>query len=325
MSEKLLERVRFKEAVFQRDGYSCVFCSELAVDAHHILDRKLWSDGGYYIDNGASVCSKCHIDCERSVLTVEECRDACGITNIIVPSHLHVDQKYDKWGEPTTRWIKYPRTPHLPWSPGADEDDVILDVVNFDGHDVVVTEKFDGENTTMYQDHIHARSLDSQHHVSRDWVKKFWGERKYEIPKGWRICGENVYAKHSIYYENLPSYFLGFSVWNDKNECLGWEETLEWFELLGIIPVRTFYIGEYDEKLIKSIYDPSWHSFVEGYVVRNADGFSHGNFIKNIAKYVRKNHITTSEHWMKGPVEPNLRDSCNYSNERLADKTQYSL
>jgi hypothetical protein len=314
MSEKLLERTHFKDAVFKRDGYVCVFCSAPAVDAHHILDRKLWPDGGYYIDNGASVCSSCHIDCERSVLTVEDCREACGITNIIVPPYLHVDQEYDKWGNPTTRWIKYPRTPHLPWSPGVDDDDIVTGSEHFEGNVVVVTEKFDGENTTMYRDHIHARSLDSQHHVSRDWVKSFWGERKYEIPEGWRVCGENVYAQHSIRYENLESYFLGFSIWTDQNKCLSWPETLEWFELLGITPVRTFFLDVYNEEVIKSLYDPRWYSFVEGYVVRNVDGFAYSEFVKNIAKYVRKNHITTTEHWMKGPVVPNAtRDPCSYS------------
>jgi hypothetical protein len=201
--------------------------------------------------------------------------------------------------------FKYPRTPHLPWSPGVDDDDIVTGSEHFQDQNVIVTEKFDGENTTMYRDHIHARSLDSQHHPSRDWVKHFWAKRKHEIPEGWRICGENMYAKHSIYYENLQDYFLGFSVWNDKNECLGWAQTLEWFELLGITPVRTFYIGEYDEELIKSLYDPRWQSFVEGYVVRNDLAFSYSEFTKNIAKYVRKNHVTTTEHWMKGPIEPN--------------------
>jgi len=41
---------------------------------------------------------------------------------------------------------KYPRTAHLPWSPGADDDDIIIDTVDsFVGKEVVVTEKMDGE------------------------------------------------------------------------------------------------------------------------------------------------------------------------------------
>ena len=31
------------------------FCQAAAIDAHHIIDRKLWADGGYFIDNGAAL------------------------------------------------------------------------------------------------------------------------------------------------------------------------------------------------------------------------------------------------------------------------------
>lgn len=34
----------------------CVFCKKPATEVHHILDRKLFDDGGYYENNGASVC-----------------------------------------------------------------------------------------------------------------------------------------------------------------------------------------------------------------------------------------------------------------------------
>lgn len=62
----------------------------------------------------------------------------------------------------------YPRTPHLPWSPGASADDVrVADLSGFAGIEVVVTEKLDGENTTLYPDGLHARSLDSAHHPAR--------------------------------------------------------------------------------------------------------------------------------------------------------------
>lgn len=67
---------------------------------------------------------------------------------------------------------KYPRTPHLSFSPGVGEDDLKLNRHKiFANCQVVVTEKLDGENTTLYRNYIHARSLDSRHHPSRAWVK----------------------------------------------------------------------------------------------------------------------------------------------------------
>ena len=71
--------------------------------------------------------------------------------------------------------IKYPRTLHIPSSPGATSDDKMLTasqyVEFFQGRNIQITEKMDGENTTLYSDYLHARSLDSRHHPSRDWVK----------------------------------------------------------------------------------------------------------------------------------------------------------
>lgn len=104
---------------------------------------------------------------------------------------------------------KYPRTPHLPWSPGRSADDVSwLDTSALVGCGVVVTEKMDGENTTLYREGLHARSVDSRHHPSRAWIKAFHAQWRHLIPPGWRFCGENLFAEHSIRYDSLPSYFI---------------------------------------------------------------------------------------------------------------------
>jgi hypothetical protein len=96
--EKLLSRQDFKKLTFLRDNNKCVFCDEPAVDAHHILDRKLWTDGGYYLSNAASVCADHHWDCEKTNLTVEEVRTACLIDKFSLPGSLSYDLIYDKWG-----------------------------------------------------------------------------------------------------------------------------------------------------------------------------------------------------------------------------------
>jgi hypothetical protein len=340
---KLLTRDQFREGVFERDGHKCVICKAPAVDAHHIMERRLWPDGGYYLDNGASVCAECHIECEGTFISVEEVREAAGVKTI-VPPHLYPDQAYDKWGNPivggntgSTRfpndeypyrlkgelffdpsvqkvlehmihveevfidYVKYPRTHHLPWSGNIHDDDrVIQSLKAFEGQRVIATIKMDGENTTMYTDYIHARSIYSGGHDSRNWVKSFWGKICGDIPKGWRVCGENLYAKHSIHYKNLPSYFLGFSIWDDRNVCLSWSETLEWFTLLGITPVPVIYDDIYDEKKIKELWNKKDWESSEGYVLRVEDEFTYGNFRTHVAKFVRRDHIQTVKHWMHG-------------------------
>jgi len=193
---------------------------------------------------------------------------------------------------------KYPRTPHLPWSPGRDNDDKVLQgIEHFKNKELVGSIKMDGENTTLYRDHIHARSLDSGDHESRHWVKSFHASIKHLIPIGWRICGENLYAKHSIYYTELESYFYGFSVWNDKNICLSWPETEKFLNDLGIILVPVFAVGTVEE------IDTEFHNRfndkeTEGYVVRLKDAFKYEEFNRSVAKYVRVNHVQTDSHWM---------------------------
>jgi hypothetical protein len=331
MQPKLLSRDKFREGVFARDRHTCIFCDQPAVDAHHIIERRLWPDGGYYLENGASVCGPHHLDCERTTFSVEDVRHAAGITKIWVPPHFYDDHIYDKWGNPVlengkrgkgelfhdesvqkvlaaggvlglfTPYVKYPRTNHLPWSPGVHDDDRVQhDLSAFEGKRVIITEKMDGENTTMYRDHIHARSIDSRGGEDRAWVKQMWSRISYDIPEDWRICGENLWAEHSIYYEGLKSYFYGFSVWDDKNNCLSWDETLEYFNLLDIIPVPVLYDDIWDEKKIRKIEQTLNYDRNEGYVVRLADSFTYGQFKSSIAKFVRAGHVQTSKHWRQG-------------------------
>lgn len=99
--EPLLSREKFKDAVFSRTAGYCSFCKARAVDAHHILDRKLFADGGYYFSNGASVCEMHHWDCETTALSVAAVRTAAWVTQVVLPAsleHQGFNAALDKWG-----------------------------------------------------------------------------------------------------------------------------------------------------------------------------------------------------------------------------------
>lgn len=200
---------------------------------------------------------------------------------------------------------KYPRTLHAPWSRPHKDDKKHFNMDAFLLREVVVTEKLDGENTTMYNDHYHARSLDSRHHPSRDAVKGVWGSVRYMIPEGWRVCGENMYAEHSIPYSDLESFFYGFSVWDARNVALSWDATLRFFDECGITPVPVLYRGVYNEWLIKGLWDTSKADTMEGYVIRVTDEIAFDDFGTYVAKFVRKGHVQTDEHWMTKAIVPN--------------------
>lgn len=205
------------------------------------------------------------------------------------------------------KYYKYPRTKHVPWSRSKGEDDKEhSSMERFIGMEVVVTEKMDGESCTIYhRGFIHARSIDSRHHESRNWVKALAGSIGHLIPKNFRICGENLYAEHSIAYTDLDSYFHGFSVWNDQNIALSWDDTLKFFSEVGVTPVKELYRGVYNEELIKSLWDKSKHFQMEGYVIRYAGEIPYDEFGNLVAKFVRKGHVTTTEHWMTKAIVAN--------------------
>lgn len=199
--------------------------------------------------------------------------------------------------------IKYPRTLHLPWSEGFTKKDKVLDSTeHFEGKQVIVTEKMDGECMTFYKNYIHARSLDSRHHRSRDWIKAFHAKMAYLIPEDWRVCGEYLYAIHSIKYLELDSYFQVFSIWDDNNTCLSIDDTIQYCNILGLCPVPVIYQGVWDlEKITYALkgYGINHIDAIEGYVVRIADEFKFTDFNKSVAKFVREGHVQTDENWLK--------------------------
>lgn len=201
---------------------------------------------------------------------------------------------------------KYPRTYHLPWSCGLQSDDKLAQNLDFLNGEVIVTEKLDGSNFSLYSDNIHARSLDGRDHESFHWIKQYHAAIKYLIPNGFRVCGEYLFAKHSISYQNLESYFCIFSVW-EGDSCLSWDDTISFATERGLILVPILYRGVWEnpwEGFHKKIWtlDENTH---EGYVVRNSSHFKYEDFTKNIAKYVRKNHVQTDQHWSRQQITKN--------------------
>jgi len=337
----LLTREEFKKQVFERDSYLCVNCGSTADDAHHIIDRVLWGNGGYFIENGVSLCGKCHLLAEQTFLSCDELRILAKIQTVVLPDHFFLDEKYDKWGnivlpsgmrikgelfgeENVQRilpvevltsflpYIKYPRTMHFPWSENLQNDDRMHDNIDFfTGKEVIGTIKIDGECTSLYPDYIHARSIDSKYHESRTWIKALHGQIKHEIPTGWRICGENMYAKHSIHYHYLKSYFYIYSIWDENNIALSWDDTVEYASILGLETVPVFFRGIWGaetrgqlEQAFKAYQDASQDP-VEGYVVRVTGRVPYKDYRRSYAKWVRKGHVQTTQFWMREKVVPN--------------------
>lgn len=207
---------------------------------------------------------------------------------------------------------KYPRTYHLPFSKGLQNDDRKVEEdwwEHLKGKELILSEKLDGENQSVYKSGVYARSHATP--TTNPWsinmterggvydqVKNFLGENE-------GIYGENMYGIHSITYNKLPAYFFMFASRDDKR-WYSWNEVEEMAMILGLPTVPVLCKKKYEtiSELKKDIIyfmkqGSNYGDTIEGIVIRNADTFPLEDFSKNVVKYVRKNHVQTDEHWKK--------------------------
>jgi len=212
---------------------------------------------------------------------------------------------------------KYNRTMHFPWSPGGTSDD--KRATSVDGllnRPIVITEKMDGSNTSLESTGCFARThANAPTHPSFDRLKALHAMVKNSIPGRIQIFGEWCYALHSIAYDALPEYFLTFGIRDLQPQGDFWYSwsDVEWIaQDLGLATVPVLYRGQVSsEEELKDLteslaYQPSvCGSTREGVVVRIEDKFLDKDFDTSIMKWVRANHVQTSEHWKNQEIVKN--------------------
>ena len=202
---------------------------------------------------------------------------------------------------------KYSRTYHLPYSPGATNDDRISDSVDsLVGIDIVITEKLDGSNASITRGGVYGRS--HVEYSKNPWDREMWNIQrriKNDLSEDVFVFGENMMGIHSIEYSDLSSYFYIFGV-RDNNIWIPWEDVEEYSFLLDIPTVPVLFKGkvssekELKELVLSLVLKPSeLGGKREGVVVRNADLFHNDDFATNIMKWVRHNHVQTTIHWTR--------------------------
>jgi len=319
---KLLTRTEFREAVFKRDKRTCCVphCEVPAVDAHHLIERKLWDDEGYYLDNGASLCEKHHKLAEADKILPEQLRTYCGIKTTSLPWKFETTAKFDKWGKilkrPNRASPKYPTTLYSPNSyiPPNHHRDIgkIQDLV---GLPLVITKKMDGSNTKLNRQIVAARNGQSADHKSFDMLKAWHAEIKNKIPENLDLFGEWLYAKHSIHYKDnlkLHAYFQLFAAYNTKTEMWqSWKQIEKLSNKIGCetVPVIGYITTNVEDWFIEKIIKEEAQKVIsqghEGIIIRSTFEFHHSQFGENVMKYVRPNHVQTDKHWKDQKITKN--------------------
>ncbi len=200
---------------------------------------------------------------------------------------------------------KYNRTYHFPFSPGTTSDDRILkDWQGILEHELVITEKLDGENNCLKSDGVYARSHAAP--TRNPWAKnawEIWESVKDELGD-LEVFGENLYGLHSIEYTHLESYFYIFAI-RLEDTFLSWEEVEFYAALLNLPTVPVYEQGKFEEKKLETLIlegmegESRLGGECEGFVCRNAAAFHTDDFKHNVLKYVRASHVKTDQHWTK--------------------------
>lgn len=247
--------------------------------------------------------------------------------------------------------VKYPRTHHLEGSrlqPGDDD----LDCVPFRdirGRFLVVEEKLDGANAALRFDAEGRLHLQSRGRFLAGGVR----EKHFDLFKQWAaarapalwpvlqaryvVYGEWLYAKHTIFYDRLPHYFLEFDVLDVETGAFlstAARRTLLTGLPLTSVPVLREGPVESLEELTSLVgpsryQGPDWHDVLLADIAargldvdiarRETDptGLMEGLYIKveeagRVAeryKYVRSSFLTTviesGTHWLRRPIVPN--------------------
>ena len=125
---------------------------------------------------------------------------------------------------------KYPRTPHIEGSrlqPG-DEDLSQIPFGSIEGRYLVVEEKIDGANSAVSFSDDGELLLQSRGH----YLTGGYRERHFALMKQWAtvqkerlfsvlgtryiMYGEWMYAKHTVFYDMLPHYFMEFDIFDKE-------------------------------------------------------------------------------------------------------------
>ncbi len=260
-----------------------------------------------------------------------------------------------------TEFLKYPRTHHLAGSAlqSGDQDLGQIPFADIQGRYIVVEEKIDGANcgiSFLSQEYL---LLQSRGHELGGGPR----ERQFDIFKSWAnahksalwdllgtryiMYGEWMHAKHSVFYDQLPHWFMEFDIFDKEGNFF--LSTNRRHEMLGccsgvnIEPVATLGEGtSFDAKGLIELLDKSVYKSVDwrdnlaqaaaaagldsAQVEQQTDmsDLAEGLYIKveqgdrTIVrlKWVRRSFVSliqdSDEHWMNRPIVANkLREDAD--------------
>ena len=219
--------------------------------------------------------------------------------------------------------VKYPRTPHLAGSrvQAGDEELKVVPLEELKGRPLVIEEKLDGSNTGISFDADGMLVLQSRGHVLTGGAR----ERQFDLFKRWAswrqvalweilrsrylMYGEWLYARHTIFYDELPHYFLEFDILDrETEEFLSTERRRGMLAGSPVLSVPVLHEGPVKALKLDGLLGRSRCSsseLMEGLYIK----WEEGGRVVGRYKYLRDSFLQAAAdaetHWMDRPIEPN--------------------
>ena len=217
-------------------------------------------------------------------------------------------------------FIKYPSTPHLmPIDKFNIRDDKIMpasDRDHFLQHKLIVEEKIDGSNLGISFDpdgNVRFQNRGSYLHLPNSGQWRFfngWFSSRADtlfeyLLDRYILFGEWCYACHSVFYEYLPDWFIGFDIYDKISKSFLSVECRDVFlDALNVVCVPTIATGHFTIDQIKQI--PLQSAFSSGLGEGLYLRLDRKKFLVQRAKFVRPDFIQSiGDHWLRSNIRPN--------------------
>jgi ATP-dependent RNA circularization protein (DNA/RNA ligase family) len=221
----------------------------------------------------------------------------------------------------TETFHKFPHTPHLIWlGTGSPRDDKLMkpdEIAEFLNGDLIVEEKVDGANLGLSlgpDGRLRAQSRGNylapgRCHAQWSPLWPWLAERRAILEEGLQgglmLFGEWCHARHTVPYDALPDWFLGFDIFEiPTGKFLTVDRRNDWLNPRGIIPVPEVAWGRFSQRQLLALLTRSkvGRAPMEGIYLRREQGA----WLQSRAKVVStafKQQI--QEHWTRRAVIPN--------------------
>ncbi len=217
-------------------------------------------------------------------------------------------------------FFKFPTTPHLTiFGTGSVREDKVLterERDEFLQHELIVEEKIDGANLGISFDgsgevHVQNRGTYLSKPYQGQWKKlDEWLSLKLDrffdvLHDQYILFGEWCFARHSVIYDSLPSWFVGFDIYDKQNrQFLSCRMRNNLFRQMKICQTPLLGRGRFSLLELKALFKKSLFSKTasEGLYLR----YDKGIWLGARAKLVRPEFVQAIEiHWSRNGIIPN--------------------